>query len=795
MDVEIEPSEVRVTDEPSEMESLKKKFLRLVRAGNVEGVETMVRDPLNAKVSKALWSFGMEEAVHHEHIDVLTTLVACKVPIEDALLHAIESRNVEIVMEIINLPDDVSMHNYIADSKGTDLKNRFAVTNNFPPNTTPLLLASKLDDLIIVELLLDNGATMPTEEETLARVNDDPLEQALARLQWFQSMTSDAYILLTSDDPIETALLWGERLKEQMRHERPVFTSCYEIIHSRLEFLLTRLLDCATRKDEIWEALNERAASDGTRRSVSKRGVLSDPMGRLKRVVRLEYQMFLSHSYCQEYMLQWWYADGPIPWSSCSQIASIFLVLLISILSPIICIFDIVLPENIRCVRRFDKLMATPFVQHILQTCSQILFLHALLYMTMGISITIMECPDFITFRHDPRGFNCVRYTYTIFPLGSRFIVVFIWVIGMTLQHVTLVYIQGLKTYLRVYWHIVDFASIALHWSYIALSISITVTGDADILYINNTAISSSHSFFNLNKVFHFHFDKYEVERRAWDTFDPQLIAEICFSVANILSFLRLLHATVAFQFVGPLQISFGAILKDMGRFACLLVFVLTAFGMGFTQLYATYNTQDDDECRMDPTSDECMTLSFETISKSVVALFWALYGETSVDTLRVSDNLWLTQGVGIVLFGVYMVLVVTIMLNALIAMLSNTYSRVEENARKEWHFARTRMMLEYDQMTGFLPPPFNIIPRVGWWVQKAYNGLRRITVAIWRCKNSDIILLKMEKRGERHVRSNAPRTLKGHKWRKKSGGKILANRLLQCMHSNPERSQQLNFY
>lgn len=48
----------------------------------------------------------------------------------------------------------------------------------------------------------------------------------------------------------------------------------------------------------------------------------------------------------------------------------------------------------------------------------------------MGICITMMECPDFITFRHDPRGFNCVRYTYTIFPLGSRFIVVFVWVIG-----------------------------------------------------------------------------------------------------------------------------------------------------------------------------------------------------------------------------------------------------------------------------------------------------------------------------------------------------------------------------
>nr|XP_054767390.1 transient receptor potential-gamma protein-like [Lytechinus pictus] len=734
--------------------------------------------------------------------DVLRTLITCKVPIEDALLHAIESRNVEVVMEIIVLPDDVSMHNYIADSKGSDLINRFAVTNNFPPCTTPLILASRIDDLTIVQLLLDNGATMPTEEETLARVRDDSLERALARLQWYQSMTSNSYILLTADDAIEAALSWGERLKEETRHERQVFASCYDVIHKRLELLLTRLLDCATCKDEIWEALNERAETDGSRRSVSRRGLPTDPMGRLKRVVRLEYQTFVSHSYCQEYMLQWWYADCPIPWGYFGEISRIFLVILIVFLFPFIGILNIILPENVRCVRWFDKLMATPFVQHILQTCSHIFFLYALLSMTMGISISLVECPDFIRFRHDPTGYLCTKYTYTTFPLGSRFIIVLLWVIGMSWRHVTLVYAQGLKTYLSVYWHIADFATIALHWAYIALAITISKIGVNDVMYQNDTVALSSHSFFNLDKAFHFHFDKYEVSRHGWHTFDPQLVAEVCFSVANVLSCMRLLHATISFQFVGPLQISFGAILSDIGRFFCLLIFVLVAFGLGFTQLYATYNTENDVVCQADPTSDACTRVSFENIFKSVVTLYWAIYGETTTSSLKLSDNLWFTQMVGIFLYGIYVTLVVTIMLNALIAMLSNTYSRVEENARKEWHFARTRMMLEYDNQAGSLPPPFNIIPRVGYWVQTACRVLKGITIAIIRCKTSDVVLIRMRKASEAASTEREPKLRFGHDrhlkhtvYNRRIGGKILANRLLQCMQCDPENSHNLIYY
>ena len=82
--------------------------------------------------------------------------------------------------------------------------------------------------------------------------------------------------------------------------------------------------------------------------------------------------------------------------------------------------------------------------------------------------------------------------------------------------------------------------------------------------------------------------------------------------VANILSVLRILHATVAFQLVGPLLISFGAIVKDVFKFACLFVFVLMAFALGLTELYSTYAVEYRMECEEDPLSDACDAMSFE---------------------------------------------------------------------------------------------------------------------------------------------------------------------------------------
>jgi len=68
------------------------------------------------------------------------------------------------------------------------------------------------------------------------------------------------------------------------------------------------------------------------------------------------------------------------------------------------------------------------------------------------------------------------------------------------------------------------------------------------------------------------------------------------------------------------------------------------------------------------------------------------------------------TQLVGYGLFAVFEVLMVIVMLNMLIAAMSDTFQRVADNAEYEWLFGRTEVYVNYMLMDD-LPPPFNLLP------------------------------------------------------------------------------------
>ena len=55
---------------------------------------------------------------------------------------------------------------------------------------------------------------MPTLAEVLQRVSEETHERAIARHAWHRAHASDAYILLSSKDPIQTAFDMAKRLKK-----------------------------------------------------------------------------------------------------------------------------------------------------------------------------------------------------------------------------------------------------------------------------------------------------------------------------------------------------------------------------------------------------------------------------------------------------------------------------------------------------------------------------------------------------------------------------------------------------
>ena len=73
------------------------------------------------------------------------------------------------------------------------------------------------------------------------------------------------------------------------------------------------------------------------------------------------------------------------------------------------------------------------------------------------------------------------------------------------------------------------------------------------------------------------------------------------------------------------------------------------------------------------------------------------------------------------------------LLVNLLIAMMSETYSSIKENADVEWKFGRVSQVIEAMERTHALPPPFSLplmLVRFLWWMISSPLGKRRMQVA-----------------------------------------------------------------
>ncbi|CAL1277746.1 unnamed protein product [Larinioides sclopetarius] len=74
------------------------------------------------------------------------------------------------------------------------------------------------------------------------------------------------------------------------------------------------------------------------------------------------------------------------------------------------------------------------------------------------------------------------------------------------------------------------------------------------------------------------------------------------------------------------------------------------------------------------------------------------------------------TQGVGRTLFAVYELLMIIALVNTLIAILSNTFQKVVDNADVEFKFHRTKQWMHFFDESTLVPSPFNLIPSVSFF-------------------------------------------------------------------------------
>ncbi|XP_027049845.1 short transient receptor potential channel 5-like [Pocillopora damicornis] len=156
---------------------------------------------------------------------------------------------------------------------------------------------------------------------------------------------------------------------------------------------------------------------------------------------------------------------------------------------------------------------------------------------------------------------------------------------------------------------------------------------------------------------------------------------------------------------VGAIQIALFFILKDVAIIFWQFIAAILAFSIAITKVYVaekSYLVKEDQD--KNAACSAAVLSCWWTVAKH---LCWSLLGIVELDPLDSSDKLSVT--VVRFLYGGFMIMGAVLLMNMMIALLSNTYQRVEDNSLKEWSFRKAMRIQTYSSYDP-IPVPFNLV-------------------------------------------------------------------------------------
>ncbi|XP_023213474.1 short transient receptor potential channel 2-like, partial [Centruroides sculpturatus] len=171
-----------------------------------------------------------------------------------------------------------------------------------------------------------------------------------------------------------------------------------------------------------------------------------------------------------------------------------------------------------------------------------------------------------------------------------------------------------------------------------------------------------------------------------------------------LLGFLEFLNFLTFHHLFGPWAVIIQDLMKDLLRFLAILTIFLTGFSLHLCAVYQPVFPPEEGITL--PTYGQ----EFQSPINTFEMLFFALFGLVEPDYMPPQH---LSPGFAKVIlkivFGVYMMVTVVVLINLLIAMMSNTYQRIEAQSDTEWKFGRAKLIRDMNKMLPS-PSPMNII-------------------------------------------------------------------------------------
>ncbi|XP_026323633.1 short transient receptor potential channel 4-like isoform X1 [Hyposmocoma kahamanoa] len=635
------------------------QFLNLVSQGYVEAVANYLKDytGLNVNCANYQGTTALHLAVQNRSEAMVEFLLRQpNIEIGDTVLHAVRNGNATILEMLLDAQKKISPGLEYAGAPHS---------MDFPSHITPIMLAAHLENYETVAFLIARGHTIVKPHHpwcqcikcNVSQIHDDPLYTNSARLAAYRAICSPAYLIQKSSDPILAAFTLCAELMVNAEYDRHLAVS-YMQLRDTVSTFAVDLIGCCRTSEEVELILTQTTGTRGRRQFV---------LPRLLMAVDHKQKEFVAHPNTQQVLESHWMGDW-YSWRNKCFLEKVGIIIGRMFITPLILLMCMMAPRASK-VRHWS----IPLNKLITHTSAYFIFLGLVFYISNQDKTKQSRGP----------------------PNTGAEAPLVLYICGYTWSAIRMCLMQGPRRYFCEMWNWAEILMISLFgftflfWVLAALDVAIN--------------------------------DEEHLERKYWNQYDPTLVAEGTFCLATIFSYFRLMMFCQLNYHLGPLQVSLGKMTIDIYKYMIVFTIILCAFGAGLARLYQYYDGMVyEDEFGM----KTVQVSSFTSLRDTLNTLFWALFCMAPLESADVvlenTENIHVkgprnnrhafTERIGYFCFGCFEVISVIVVLNMLIATMSNTFQRVTDNVAIEWTFGRTQVYVDFIWQTT-VPSPYNMIP------------------------------------------------------------------------------------
>ena len=163
-------------------------------------------------------------------------------------------------------------------------------------------------------------------------------------------------------------------------------------------------------------------------------------------------------------------------------------------------------------------------------------------------------------------------------------------------------------------------------------------------------------------------------------------------SIGAGMEFFRILQWLVLLETTGPIVLCVIQVIKDALKMLSIYLILFVAHAIALWSLYKKFDQTEN--------STKIYTLEESALRSQrglLSSLFWRIIASSGPEFVNIKEkdsgedfSMEFSHFMGLVLWGVYQIIIYVLMLNLLIAIMNTSYSDLWQNAQKEWKYSKS---------------------------------------------------------------------------------------------------------